>query len=220
VYTVQVGEETRLLGAAYEIVDECRHDWAAWITFGASLGYRKIGLWGHSLGAVKTTYYLAHQPDPRVVCAVASSPPRQAYENYLAQPAAETALYEKEYQAAQQALDEGQPERLIETEYRRRTLFTARTFIDKYGPESRYDVFRLIPRVKTPLFVTWGGLEPLPENTGGHVSFYQWPEEAPRLARENPHVAYVEVPGADHGYTGKTDQLWEAVHAWLDKLGG
>ena len=217
VYAVQVGGEARLLGAAYETVDDCKLDWDAWITFGASLGYRRIGLWGHSLGAVKTIYYLALTPDDRVVAAAASSPPRQSYQNYLAQPAEERAMYEKEYEAAKQAIDDGDPERLIETEYRRRTLFTARTFIDKYGPESRYDVFPLVPKVQVPLFITWGGLEPLPDNTS-HVAFYQWPDEAPRLAEANPHFSYAEVPGADHGYTGRADQLWEAVHSWLQEL--
>src|SRR5438093_261562 len=46
----------RRLGAAYEIVDECRHDLAAWTEWlqargGAGSGAR-VGLVGHSLGAV------------------------------------------------------------------------------------------------------------------------------------------------------------------------
>ena len=51
------------------------------------------------------------------------------------------------------------------------------------------------------------------------MAFYQWPDEAPRLAEANPHFSYAEVPGADHGYTGRADQLWEAVHGWLQELG-
>ena len=47
------------LGAAYEAVDDCRHDWRAWLDFLESRGYRRIALWGHSLGAVKTIHYLA-----------------------------------------------------------------------------------------------------------------------------------------------------------------
>ena len=102
-------------------------DWDAWITYGTSLGYGRIGLWGHSLGAVKTIYYLAATRDDRVVAAVDSSPPRQSYETYLAQPPEERAMYVRDYEAAKQAVDEGDSERLITTEYRRRTVFTART---------------------------------------------------------------------------------------------
>src|SRR5437870_7527786 len=49
------------LGAAYEVVDECRHDVAAWL---ASLRQRtgpRVGLLGHSLGAVKCLYALAQE---------------------------------------------------------------------------------------------------------------------------------------------------------------
>lgn len=219
VYSAEVRGQPRLLGAAYEIVDDCRYDWEAWISFAAAQGYQRIGLWGHSLGAVKTIYYLAVRADARVVCGIASSPPRQAYENYMAQPDAERALFEKDYAPARQAMEEGDPGRLIQTAYRRSIPFTARTFVDKYGPGSRYDIFQYIPKVTTPLLVTWGGLEPLPSNTS-HVSFYQLPEEARRHAQEHRHIRFAEIAGADHGYTGKTDQLWEEARKWYAAVVG
>ena len=218
VFTAEVHGKTRLLGAAYEIVDDCRYDWDAWIGFAAAQGYRRIGLWGHSLGAVKSIYYLAVQPDPRVACAIASSPPRQNYENYLAQPDDERGLFEKELAAAEGAVEEGDQERLIQTTYRRRTIFAARTFIDKYGPGSRYDVFQLIPRIQTPLFLTWGGLEPLPSNSS-HVSFHELPAAAARFAADHPNVGFAEIEGADHGYTGRSSQLWDAAQTWYGSLG-
>jgi dienelactone hydrolase len=213
IYTAQVRGKSTLLGSAYEIVDDCRHDLAAWIDFAAAQGYQRIGLWGHSLGAVKTIYYLAEVGDPRVVCAVVSSPPRQNFENYLAQPAEERALFDHEYGLAKQAIDEGEPERLIATTYRRQTLFTPRTYVDKYGPESRYDIFRHLPRIKQPLFITWGGLEPL-SDSASHVSFHQLPAEAKHLSATHPHIAYAEIDGGNHYYAGKTDQLWAAVERW------
>jgi pimeloyl-ACP methyl ester carboxylesterase len=217
VFGAQVKGESRLLGAAYEVVDESRYDLDAWITFAAAQGYRRIGLWGHSLGAVKTIYYLANQPDARVVCAVASSPPRQNFENYLAQPAEERALFDREYGLAKQAMDEGEPERLIATTYRRRTLFTARTYVDKYGMASRYDIFGLLPRVTIPMLVTWGGLEPLPGGSS-HVSFGELPVAATKLAAENPLLRFVEIPGADHYYTDRSAQLWAEAQPWYEGL--
>ena len=61
------------LGAAFELMDDCRFDWKAWIDFAQGAGYRRIGLWSHSLGAVKNLYFLANGSDPRVRCAVASA---------------------------------------------------------------------------------------------------------------------------------------------------
>src|SRR5579859_3253047 len=56
------------LGAEYELLDDSRRDWRAWLDFGSSAGYQRIAVWGHSLGAVKTIYYQSEERDPRVVC--------------------------------------------------------------------------------------------------------------------------------------------------------
>src|SRR5262245_11698641 len=53
VFGTSMGNVRRRLGAAYEIVDECRLDVAAWIDFLKSRGFQKLILIGHSLGAVK-----------------------------------------------------------------------------------------------------------------------------------------------------------------------
>ena len=51
-----VGEDVKRLGAAYEGMEDCRYDWAAWVDFAQAAGYQRIGLWGHSLGATKSIY--------------------------------------------------------------------------------------------------------------------------------------------------------------------
>ena len=56
----------RLQGAAYEIVDACCHDVAAWLAWLRERGYRRLGLLGHSLGAVKAIYSQAHRADDRL----------------------------------------------------------------------------------------------------------------------------------------------------------
>ena len=65
----------RRLGAAYEIVDDCRHDLLAWLDLLRERAGPRIALVGHSLGAVKTIYALAHEDVP-LQCAIAISPPR------------------------------------------------------------------------------------------------------------------------------------------------
>ena len=42
----------RRLGAAYETVDDCRHDVTAWVEFLKSCGHKRIILIGHSLGGL------------------------------------------------------------------------------------------------------------------------------------------------------------------------
>ena len=74
------------LGAAYEMVDDCRYDWDAWIGFAVEQGFQSIGVWGHSLGAVKSIYYMAKERDPRVRCLIAASPPRFSYRLFSQSP--------------------------------------------------------------------------------------------------------------------------------------
>ena len=69
----------RRLGAAYEVVDDCRHDLGAWIDWLKQRGCPRIGLIGHSLGAVKCLYALAQEPQLAATCVIALSPPRLSY---------------------------------------------------------------------------------------------------------------------------------------------
>jgi pimeloyl-ACP methyl ester carboxylesterase len=198
------------LGAAYEIVDECRHDWRAWVDFAERAGYRRIAVWGHSLGAVKTIYYLAETGDPRVVCAIASSPPHFSYATYLAS-AEVGARFDHDLDRASQLLQVGHPEALVEAAVPLETFFAARTYVDKYGPADRYDYFTHLPKVRVPLLLTLGGLE-------DGLSFASLARRGPSLHAELPLVQFVSVAGADHSYRAKTAELTAAVRHWLDTI--
>ena len=62
-----------LAGGGWERFDESPHDVDAWITLATSLGYERVVLIGHSLGALKVAYYQARRQDPRVAGLVAAS---------------------------------------------------------------------------------------------------------------------------------------------------
>ncbi len=187
----------RRLGAAYEVLDDCRDDFTAWLDFAAARGFRRVGVWGHSLGAVKTVYFLSVANDPRVVCAIASSPPRFVNQAYL---------------GAQQMVDASQPEGLLEAQIPQARAFSARTYLDKYGPAARYDYFDHLPRTGVPLLLTLGSLE------RDDVSFAPLAERGPSMSSEWSNVSYALVDGADHFYTGCTDDLWNSVSAWLTRV--
>ena len=73
--TAQTARGGKRQGAAYEIVDECRHDIAAWVEWLRTHAGPRVGLIGHSMGAVKCLYALAHVHGLGVAGAVALSPP-------------------------------------------------------------------------------------------------------------------------------------------------
>jgi pimeloyl-ACP methyl ester carboxylesterase len=200
----------RRLGAAYEVIDDCRQDFTAWLDFAASRGFRRVAIWGHSLGAVKTVYFLSVANDPRVACAVVSSPPRFVHQAYLASP--NGPRFKADIDHAQQLVDQGQPESIIEAQIPQARAFSARTYLDKYGPNARYDYFEHVPQAQVPLFLTLGGLEV------SDISFAPLAERGPSMSSEWPNVSYKLIDGADHSYTGRTDALWHSARTWLTRV--
>jgi pimeloyl-ACP methyl ester carboxylesterase len=199
----------RRLGAAYEVVDDCRKDFTAWLDFAAGRGFRRVALWGHSLGAVKTVYFLSVEPEQRVVCAIASSPPRFVNAAYRASP--NRPRFDADIQRAQQLIDAGQPEGILEAQIPQARAFSARTYLDKYGPAARYDYFEHLPKTRVPLLLTLGSLEV------ADISFAPLAKQGPSMRSDWPNVSYQRIEGADHFYTGRTDDLWANVHGWLNE---
>ena len=199
------------LGAAFEVVDDCRHDWRAWLDFAESAGYRRICVWGHSLGAVKTIYYQSVERDRRVVCAVASSPPRFAYDAFAASE--DSARFKADMQQAQQLLAAGQPEATVEAAVPVQQSFSARTYVDKYGPESRYDIFAHVPKASVPMLITLG------EQEIDGLAFRDLAHRGPALQSATPGVSYQLIGGADHSYATHVPELWHTFRGWLSEAG-
>jgi pimeloyl-ACP methyl ester carboxylesterase len=198
-----VGQRT--FGAAYEIVDECRSDITAWLDFAEARGFKRIALWGHSLGAVKTIYFLSVQDDPRVICAAASSPPRFSLPLYgeSIKPA---------LQQAQAFLEAGTPLALVEAQVPTPRRFAAQTYIDKYGPDARYDYLAHLPNVGKPLLLTVGSLE------ADNAAFAGLVKDGVDYAARWPNVGFDVIDGADHAYTDRTEELWSSLEGWLTRV--
>jgi len=206
-----VGAGAKQLGAAYEDMDDCKHDWEAWVDFARAAGYHRIGLWGHSLGATKSISYMATQRDPRVTCVVAGSPPRFSYTAYAALGSGE--VFKQIASQAQQYIDSGHPETLIDTIMPIPLLVTAEVFIQKYGPEEKYDIVKHIPNVQCPLLVMVGTAE-----AQTMMAFQGLPPLLEQLAEAMDQLTFATIPGADHAYTHQRDYVWGVVSRWLEKV--
>lgn len=201
------------LGAAFEAVDDCRKDWQAWIDHAASLGFHRIALWGHSLGAVKTIYYLASGGDPRVVWAIATSPPQFSYSDYMSRPDAH--LFKAYYDEARRLVDAGQPEAVFPVTIPTSVLLTAKTYLDKYGPEERFDIVKHLPNVRVPMLVTIGTKEGAGPESPDRFSFLGLADRVHALSNQHPRLSFAHIQDADHFYTGVTDRLWGAIDQWI-----
>ena len=199
------------IGAAFEMMDDCRHDWDGWINFAADRGYERIGLLGHSLGAAKTIYYLGKQHDPRIRCAIAASPPRLSHSAFLRDAVAEE--FEGYLAMAKEKLDAGEPRALIDAALPVPFLGSAATYYDKYGPEEHVNILHHIPNVQVPLLAYHGTEEPAAELPMRGVL-----EELPPLAAELPNFSYAIIPNGDHFATGQRPYVWSVMRDWLLSL--
>jgi len=201
----------RRFGAAYEIVDECRYDVAAWIEFLRGCGCRRIVLIGHSLGAVKGVFAQAFDKFADVAAVVAVSAPRLSYSAFM--NAAESSLFWESMHEAETMVKSGQSEELFTTKFPYPMLMTAAAYIDKYGPAERYNILKCAAELPCPALFTYGGKEV----ASGGAPFAGMPEALGTLPNKQPRKVKV-IEGADHVYAGVADRLANEVTNWLGKL--
>ena len=203
-------------GGAYEHLDDCADDWEAWIDFAEAQGYKNIAVWGHSLGGVKTIYYLAHKQDPRVRYAVATSPPRFSYSDYQNSEGWEN--FQKEEKRARQHIQDGQPNTLMEVEYPNSLLITAEGFIDKYGPADKYNILTLLPQMKQPILLTVGEKEGVVINdVNSLMGFRGFARQLEKLSGDLNNVTFTGIPGGDHQFNGVRQEGWQIIQGWMGK---
>jgi pimeloyl-ACP methyl ester carboxylesterase len=196
------------LGAAFEVVDDCRHDIAAWVDFLRQRVGPRIGLIGHSLGAVKSLYALTNEPAIGVTCVVAVSPPRLSYSWFCSSSGAGEFL--PTYQKAQQFVDAGQPLALLDVKFPLPFVISAAGYVEKYGPDERYNILPLLRSCRCPTLLTFGSVE-----VANNVAFQGAPEAVNELRERQSQLALEVIEGADHFYTGVRAAVVERVEAWL-----
>lgn len=198
----------RRLGAAYEVVDDCRHDIAAWLEWLRQRVGPRAGLVGHSLGAVKCLYALAQDPTLPAAGVVAVSPPRLSYSWFCSTAKAEEFL--QTYHQAQQQIDRGRPDALLDAKFPLPFVITAAGYVEKYGPDERYNYLRLLPVVKCPTLVTLGSIE-----VRDNAAFQAAPEALQERSAKQANLQTASIEGADHFYSGVRAQVVAAAETWL-----
>jgi pimeloyl-ACP methyl ester carboxylesterase len=195
----------RRLGAAYEVVDDCRRDLAAWLAWLREHTGPRVGLVGHSLGAVKCLYALAHEPGlaDRVA---ALSPPRLSYRWFCTSP--EGPRFLETYTLAEKHVQEGRPQALLDVPLPLPFAIAAAGYVEKYGPDERYNYLDFLRSVRCPVLVTLGSVE-----VQNNMAFRGAPEALVEIAAGR--VTVKVIAGADHFYSGVRGELLAELEAWL-----
>lgn len=192
-------------GATYERLEDCLLDLDAAVRWLGEQGHDRVVLVGHSLGAVKALYYQGERRHPAVVGVAALSCPRQYYTARAADQEGFTGTLER----AEALLAEGRGRELLWAPTTGSMgLWSAETFVSKYGRHERNDVRPHAARTGCPVLAVAGGAE--------HPYFPSYARELAAAAGAQGTVAVID--GADHRYTAHVPDVAAALVQWLDRL--
>lgn len=196
------------IGGAFERVEDCRHDLVAWAELLVERGCRSIALVGHSLGAIKAIYSTVHAPHPAVTRLIAISPPRLSHSYFLASEKRDQFL--AEYREVEARFQAGHHQALFDVKVPLPFIFSAASYLEKYGPDEKFNFLRQIDRLKLPTLFAFGGLEVERE-----MPFRGLPEAVSGAASPIQPIQVVTIAGANHSYTGQVEELSYKIRAWL-----
>ena len=194
------------IGATYENFEDCLYDIDGALTFLASRGYKRFVLYGHSLGSVKVLFYQGTRQRNDVIGLVSTSAPRQFY----AARAIEQPDFPRRMTEAEAMVEDNRGEEFLWAPASGSIgIFTARTYVSKYGRHEQNDVRKHAATLTVPLLTTAGGKE----SEFFHLHALELAEAAgPELG------TWRIVDGALHSYQGYETVLVDAVESWLEGI--
>lgn len=196
------------VGAAFESVDHCRFDLAAWVEFLVQKGHDRVLLFGHSLGAIKSLYAAAHQPPSQVQAVIGLSPTRLSYSRMLQTPSGQR--FRDTYNHCCELVAEGRGENPILVHYPVTTWMSPMAYVDKYGPEEKYNWLRFIDKIEVPTRVLFGAKE-LQQD----AAFEGLADDLSGLSNRWRHIGFDVVGQADHFYTSQFQAVDDLLTRWL-----
>jgi len=194
-------------GAAFETIDDCRHDLAGWAEWIRTISGPRLLLLGHSMGALKCLYAAVHQVAVKPAAIVAISPPHLSYEWFGRSAKAD--IFRENYQRAERLAAEEKPG-LMEVQFPMSMFIAPAGYMEKYGPDERYNLLCFVSKISCPVLFLFGQLE-----VQQGVAFQRLPEELRRLETANGSHDIEIIPGADHFYTGVRPAAWTVIEKWL-----
>lgn len=193
-------------GASYERFEDCWLDLHAAATWLRNQGHEQVVLLGHSLGALKVTYTYVYHPLPGTVGLALCSPPRLPPPELAGNPEFEERLALAERLVAEGRAHELLPRSPDSPSPILRGMFSAGTFVDKYTPTTRSALLRYADQLSVAVCLIAGHEEP------------PVAEFIRRLGGIIPDARVVELPGADHFYTGQVDVAGAVLTEWLSRV--
>jgi pimeloyl-ACP methyl ester carboxylesterase len=192
-------------GATYERLEDSAQDLDGALERLGREGYKRFVLVGHSLGCIKSLLYQGTRQRTDVIGVISCSCPKQFYSARAADQPEFKAIMEQ----AEALVAEGEGKTFLWAKASGAdALFSAATYVNKYGKHENNDVRGHAARLGCPHLVIAGGAE--------HPFF---PEYAGELAQAGgADAAYKIVPGANHFYHGHEAEVINILREWLNRF--
>ncbi|MEM7785377.1 MAG: alpha/beta fold hydrolase [Planctomycetota bacterium] len=202
------GGRTQSIGSALENVSDCIFDLASWSDFLVKKGHRKVLLFGHSLGAIKSLYAQAHSPHSAVAAIIGLSATRLGYHKLIATPRG--ALFRETIERCRSLIESGSGETPVHVMFPFPTWMTPQCYLDKYGPDETYNWINFIEKVETPTLMLFGQKEldddPAFEGVRDELQQLKTSWNAPEIR---------EIEEADHFYSAKFNEVDQVIRQWI-----
>jgi alpha-beta hydrolase superfamily lysophospholipase len=196
-------------GNAFEVLENTMADLRAGVDHLWERGYRRIGLLGHSMGAVRVSYYAATQEDPRVAAIVPVSPVRLSYSYYL--ESNDAAEFRANVETAQRLIDQDEPDGVFRVGFPIPQYFSAASYLDKHGPAEKYNLVRLADRIRVQILTLNGSRET-------HTRLRNMAQDLAAAAVNSPRAATLMIEEGEHSLVNRTSEASAAVLEWLAAL--
>jgi pimeloyl-ACP methyl ester carboxylesterase len=199
------------MGAAFERLEESLWDIQAWLGWAARNGYPRVVLAGHSLGAFKIVYALAHGAGdaqrPQIETAVAISPP--CLSSQLFAGSDHGRMFLATAQRCEALVAEGKGDEIFRAQYPFPMWLSAACYLNKYASGERFNFTCWLQQIRSPVFWLYGGGE-----LGSHIALARGVEQLEQALPAGHRLS--TLPEADHFFTGWSSDVCLAVEKWLE----
>jgi pimeloyl-ACP methyl ester carboxylesterase len=206
-------------GVALEKFEDCLLDIDAWIEFALQQGFENIILEGHSYGTEKSVYYMNKGKYADKIIGIILF----GFSDNVGYQAGYEKQSSKDYRSeAQRLVDEGKPYHLLDDldAYCGEMPVSAQTYLDTFHEDS--EDAKALPFHKGQGLeyfrnITVPMLGVISDNEAGEYTIIPIKEAAALLQSENELAEVQIIPGTDHVFTGKEEEMVEIVTNFVQR---
>lgn len=201
-------------GSISERFENCLSDIQTWLEFAARLGYRRVILQGHSLGALEAVYYLtSSQSLNRVQALILLSP-----FDIIAFYCSGDITVRQDRLVKVKAIASTDPNALVPKDVWDMWLISAGTYLDLVDFNTKADIFPFRTGTLTGMPLSQVGLPVFAAVGGNDFAAFPSPKAEVEQLNQLPQVHAVLINGAPHNFAQHEGELLNKISSWLKRI--